>query len=51
MRKYYVTFDFADYDYLHVNVYADNKKQVIQIMKNQYGNNVYIHSIEYIGRA
>ena len=46
MKTYYVVFDFADYDYEHVYVHADNKREVRQIMKHQYGNKVHIHSIE-----
>lgn len=46
MKIYYVVFDFADYDFEHVHVYADNKREVRRIMKNQYGNKVYIRSIE-----
>ena len=46
MKTYWVTFDFADYICESTWVYADNILQVKQIMKNQYGNDVKVRSIE-----
>ena len=46
MNVYDVTYSFADYDYEHTHVYADNKRQVRQIMKRQFGSNVKIIEIE-----
>lgn len=46
MKVYYVVYSFADYDYEHTHVYADNKRQVRRIMKNQFGTRVVIHEIE-----
>ena len=46
MKRYSVTYDFADYDYEHTFVYADNKAEVRKIMRNQFGTRVKIREIE-----
>ena len=48
MNTYLVTFDFADYEFEVVKVYAKRKSEINRIMKNQYGRNVKIHDIEKI---
>lgn len=46
MKRYFVTYGFADYDYEHTFVYADSKREVRKIMKRDVGTNVVIHEIE-----
>lgn len=45
-HEYYVLFDFGDYTFESVHVYADTKKQVRKLMENQYGKEVRIRRIE-----
>jgi len=46
MKVYYVVYSFGSYDYEHTHVYADSKREVRKILKNQFGSNVVIHEIE-----
>lgn len=45
-RPYWVTFDYGDYLWESVRVYANNKTEVRQLMRGQYGRKVKIHEIE-----
>lgn len=47
MKVFWVTFDFADYIWLSVEIYANNKREVRRIMKDHYGTKVIIHDIEF----
>ncbi len=49
MKIFWVTFDFADYIWESVEIYANNKREVRKQMKDMYGTNVVIHHIEYEG--
>ena len=46
MKRYLVTYGFADYDYEHTVVYADSKAEVRKIMRREIGSRVKIHEIE-----
>ena len=46
MKRYLVTYGFADYDYEHTYVYADSKREVRAVMRREVGKNVVIHEIE-----
>lgn len=45
-HPYWVTFDYGDYLWEGVRVYANNKTEVRQLMRGQYGRKVKIHEIE-----
>lgn len=46
MKVYSVVYSFGSYYREHTHVYADNKREVRKIMRDQFGSNVVIHEIE-----
>lgn len=46
MKRYLVTYGFADYDFEHTVVWADSKAEVRKIMRREVGSGVKIHEIE-----
>jgi hypothetical protein len=46
MKVYSVVYSFGSYYREYARVFADNKREVRKIMKNQFGSNVVIHEIE-----
>ena len=46
MKVYCVVYSFGSYYREHTHVYADSKREVRRILKNQFGSGVVIHEIE-----
>ena len=46
MKVYYVVYSFGSYYREHTHVYADSKREVRRILKNQFGSGVVLHEIE-----
>jgi len=46
MKVYSVVYSFGSYYREHTHVYAESKREVRKIMKNQFGSSVVIHEIE-----